>query len=257
MATIAKDGLFAGTTLIRGVTSNNPDNATRVIHVTDLPDTTAALQTAINTAYAYAPGAFPGTTIPLKTMQFVPSSGTTGRVFMRYSRNQSVTPPPDPIAVARFSFVEILQPWYSAGSSFTSEGQPNGAIAPNHVKNNPLVEPSPWNWPVSIMRLYVPWVLTYNPVDDVRPCHMKINNDSITFGDSVFAPYTMRFDGLEVNWLTTNTGDTFVGNYVFSHRRDGWYYQRLSNSSNAWTATVDANTRQYGSIAFAGAFPYA
>lgn len=155
--------------------------------------------------------------------------------------------------------------------------------------------PEPIPWRVPILRLYVKTILNFNPFrldgsgggDNIFQYVNKTNSMAIAFGDRVWAPNEIRFDGAEVEWAADglgygaggDNGDHFVIYYAFSGRPGGWLHQepvfnrkdviedlaepdvktlrvpdhKLENEGeNKWTV-VDVET--YTKVNMIGAFP--
>ena len=253
-----------GSMLQAGVTSYLNDGAIRRAMVTGLPNDLRDMKTAINDVIAAA-GIYHHvyTGLPLDRVRATRFGPSKAMLTLYYSRRAA--PPLLPAEqVAKFrSRQNDPVPWFrlpydEAGSpAYDSAGRPAGLIRgiDNINDATEVVRASPWIWQVPQVAIYVPTVLSFNPYPNVAQFVEKINADAIAFGGHTFAPTTMRFDAVDVDWYYSPAGgNTFRIGYAFTAKMSGWVQQSVYWNSGAG----EIRTREYPTyqtVNFLGGFP--
>lgn len=257
--TLNKTHVHEGTRLSQSVVDALNDRAVKTIYLNSDAASVNNEKDAIDWVVANDGGVFPDTTLPLNQVSVQSLHDGKLRATLFYGREYAGFDPTtanDKRAVMRAGIVNI--PWYlkpySDGSlgppipGVFSGGRPAGDINMEIVTGDGSAiqskRPVPWLWPVRVLYISVPFVVTTNPTDIVFPQLDTVNSDAITWGDESFAANVLRFDGFDVDWYDVNGTDTYIGYYHFTARRDGWVTQMLRDNSAAVAVdTVDMYER--------------
>lgn len=149
-------------------------------------------------------------------------------------------------------------PVYRKPEDFT-KGLPTGNwLYTTGELTDPTKRP-PWvMWKRAITKIEIPTALTFHPLQEVASLVNKINSDQITLGNISFAPYTLRFDGANVEGrFGTSSGINYFTFYHFTAIHEGHYRQfvnfNLDISVPRWEF---ANGLSHEPAPFFNAFPF-
>jgi hypothetical protein len=246
-------------TFTRGVSSNLHDRAQRRAIVRGLTNAAQPNNTDFQDAIDHLIASegtvhFGDTSLPLAHVSVTRFGPTKLLAVLDYRRRQTgsvPTSPPQVIAKFRSTFRSVE--WYRTTEEYHSDGYPFGNMI--FVKGNANTAsanaiPRTWVWQQPAFAVHVPLFLNFNPASNVAFLLGKVNSGTVTFGDNGFAPGTLRFDGLDVDWLGTPQGDFFNVLYSFTHVRGGFWRQFSlePDAAGPWD-TVEFPEYEFGSFA--------
>lgn len=269
-----------GSSLTKGVTSNMYDRARVRAYIEGIENTNLGVGDAIDEIIADTPRRFHQHVgnLPLAHVSARRHGKTSAIAELVYGRRNVSIPSQPPLKIANFRTTRWAVEWFrlpytaSGLSAFAGTGGlfPN---SPNGIPNGTLqfynggfgdtvgditMIPKPWVFSQSAIRMYVPTVLDFNPLERVAFRLDTINNGAVTFGGFTFNPYTLMFDGIEVDWIDTPQGVRFVVNYTFLAVRVGFVKQNAyfdpAQFGGVWV-TKTALSHQATSFT-SPAFPY-
>lgn len=234
----------------------------------------------------------PGNTIiPLQTIHLERSGPTECVGVLIYAWDRWSIPPAASTEIARFRAgrtEQIPVYRYATATPFAAGANPVSVDPNSLMPNGPMyliaddqksdqkVRPQSYMWRPGTIKMTLPTILSTNPltsgIDDLIG---KVNSAQVTFAGTLFDAQTIRFEGVDVDWIQTSLGLTpgvgpdepppsqfefrFNTKYHFLIRRGAHLHQHAvaPNSTSpglppAWT-TIDYCP--FEQAPFAGAFP--
>ncbi len=290
MAITVKLDLY-GTTQTTGITGSRYDQAVRLCLVEGLTADTAHGHNNINTAInsvldvvglfhhriGFGVGGGVGIGGSGQFRNKLPVQSATGTKFgptsvwvtLRYSRGRHTFtdankahsyPGIEAIPVYRLAFNPA-----NGDTMINERGLPSGPMlnnlvaAPGNILEDPAYRPPHIMWKRVVQKITIPTVLSFHPLQEVAGLLNHINSDSISLGGIQFAPFTIRFDGVNVDadGISTHVGQFYFCEYEFTAIDRGFYRQfpvwNPALSPAQWDTTEGL---VYEQAPFNGAFPY-
>lgn len=274
MAKSVKNDIRDGSMLQVGIRSVRYDRAVRRMQVSGLPDTNNALKEAIDAVLDQESSGVGGDHIDILTHPSIPTLplqaaratrwGAKAHVRLDYHRRSfSIPVQPATLLNRKRSFVRAVR-WYrqpfniTGEPNFSSQGYPNGDLAfffqgqgsddPLFNKDNP---PMSWVWRQAGLRVIVPTVLNADPTPNVIGRINKINENTVTWGNYTFPPYTVKFADLSVDAVEVDGGIVYPTQYTFEIVQEG-YYTQMAFFDGMWS-TVEG--LEFEAVSFGDGFP--
>lgn len=125
------------------------------------------------------------------------------------------------IAYFRGRRTESIPVWRYAGSGAGfgtpafSNALPSGEMfmLSAEDRTDATKRPQTWMWRPGTIELILPTVLSFNPFNTGLDALLgKVNSDTVVFADTLFDVGTIRFDGIDVDWIQTGIGAGLGGN---------------------------------------------
>lgn len=124
------------------------------------------------------------------------------------------------------------------GNRAMKNGLPDGHLigyTPEELLSEKTTRVAAWVYSRPAVKLVVNTTLDFNPIGQVLRLLRTVNDSGVLFAGFTFAPFTIMFDNINVDWNTSNTSGrnpntvslVFRVQYIFTAVAGGHYHQRL------------------------------